>query len=314
MPLSGEQQEQVLSSFLFLEMPGAFDPFSAWRERASPVSEIVSVFQSNLNSAVVVGSIPFSLVNNAAFEQRFSQILSSERIRSLIDVPPGAGLTSEHEKAAYTRAKSRMREIGTTDEFRQSIVEETLLRLRDSLASAEFSEAAAELLRQVTVMLWGALEVVSTDIAVTIANKKPDIASRIVETDLFKKSGFFKGVSIGILEEFKFDVSRSMGSILFDNRRLDSVSAISDVYDAMFENSQLNIKLKSPEIWELGQRRHLIVHRRSIVDRQYISKTSDNRAIGSSLSIVRADVDKYLKEVRDIGLFMAECAHDLLSQ
>jgi hypothetical protein len=163
-------------------------------------------------------------------------------------------------------------------------------------------------------MLWGALEVVSTDIAVTIANKKPDIASRIVETDLFKKSGFFKGVSIGILEEFKFDVSRSMGSILFDNRRLDSVSAISDVYDAMFENSQLNIKLKSPEIWELGQRRHLIVHRRSIVDRQYISKTSDNRAIGSSLSIVRADVDKYLKEVRDIGLFMAECAHDLLSQ
>ena len=54
-------------------------------------------------------------------------------------------------------------------------------------------------------------------------------------------------------------------------------------------------------MWRLWQRRHLIVHKRGLVDQSYINKTGDALKVGSRLVITGTDIDAIFKRIRDTG-------------
>ena len=73
---------------------------------------------------------------------------------------------------------------------------------------------------------------------------------------------------------------------------------IKDVLDAIFpKETELRDCLSDPDIWLLWQRRHLIVHRRGIVDQSYLAKTSDVPQLGSRLSVSSGYVEASLLRV-----------------
>lgn len=65
-------------------------------------------------------------------------------------------------------------------------------------------------------------------------------------------------------------------------------------------------------MWLLSQRRHLIVHRRGIVDAQYLAKTGDS--FRRALSDTSGGHPTILVEIRDIGLLIANLASETLGQ
>lgn len=139
-------------------------------------------------------------------------------------------------------------------------------------------------------------------------NQVPDLASDILAEHTFKKLGLPRGIPIETLRDFSFDVSHSMGFVLFGEGRLDSHPAIASVCKALYKNPGLDQLLKSATLWKLAQRRNLIVHRRGIVDTQYLEKTSDKQPVGSKLIVTSQDIERDLAEVKDVGLLIAHSA------
>jgi hypothetical protein len=300
----------VLSRFLIVTPQSeSFDGFNGWAPGTTPIALIANAFRSNLESAIQVASVPFQLVNAAVHRRHFDRIYSSERIRQLkYEIPD-----TERDAQALSIARTRFLEERQTEEYSGLVRNEIVHRLYESLKDADFNVAADELLRQTTVMIWGAFEVIATDAAIQCLNQLPALALDVMASEIFKKLGLSKGISVETLQEFSFDVSRSMGTILFGERRLDSLPVIISVCQCLYKNSELDQKLKSSNLWTLAQRRHLIVHRRGFVDASYLSKTPDQISLGSKIVISAQEVEDYLFEVADIGLAIASLAEKLLS-
>jgi len=52
------------------------------------------------------------------------------------------------------------------------------------------------------------------------------------------------------------------------------------------------------ELWMLNQRRHLYVHKRGLVDQEYLSRTKDKVPLGHRLVVTSYDVEGYLIAVK----------------
>jgi hypothetical protein len=297
----------VKERFLFtVPVPNFFDPFDIWMTRKGVIGDIVRAFRSNLQSAVSVGSVPSKLTNSAVMEAEYRRIYVAEAIRG------GKENDEANRRLVADVARHRFGKLQKEAEFQRRLITSVVDSLFYALDDTEFATAADELLRQAAVMVWGAFEVVATDIAIEVLNRKPSLATRLYVGELAKRMGGLRGIPLETLGEYGFDVSGSMGTILLGDKRLDSLPAIAMVCEALYGSTELDKKLKTPALHILNQRRHLIVHRRGIVDALYLSKTPDNALLGSVLRIVTADVDIYLKESMDTGLEIARSAAELL--
>ena len=66
-------------------------------------------------------------------------------------------------------------------------------------------------------------------------------------------------------------------------------------------NTSLNHALADRELWMLYQRRHLIVHRRGVVDQAYLDATGETFTIGTHLTVTPDDFEKALSVVVSAG-------------
>jgi hypothetical protein len=289
--------------------PQFFSGFEPWEEQTTPVALIVRAFRYNLQSAISVGEVPFKLIHSGVQQRRFGHLVTAETIRQRNFEDKSE---PDRDRDALQIARARFAEKEQEADFQDSVRDEVVNQLAHSLADVEFNPTTDELLRQVAVMVWGAFEVVTTDLAKEVLNCKPALANDVMKADAFRQTGLSKGIPVDVLEGFGFDVSHSMGNILFGERRLDSLPAVSSVCEALYKDQVIGSKLKSQNLWNLAQRRHLIVHRRSVVDAQYLSKSPDKMDIGHILSITSAEIDAYLCEVRDLGLLLCSAAASLV--
>jgi hypothetical protein len=173
------------------------------------------------------------------------------------------------------------------------------------ISSEEFANAADELLRQVLVMSWGAFEVLASDLIAALTTHRPALALPILRSKKVQ-------ISPDMLECYGFDLSLSMGKILSEAMKMDSLGAIRNIYAITLSSDKLNIGLADNSLWLIFQRRNLIVHRRGIVDLHYLSKTSDTLAVGEAITIQSGDAEAALETVRDVGLTMIQEATGFL--
>jgi hypothetical protein len=97
-----------------------------------------------------------------------------------------------------------------------------------------------------------------------------------------------------------------MGDIIFEDRHLDSLPLIRDFLNTLFpEAAELRSRLGDNRLWILWQRRHLIVHRRGIVDISYIQKTGDKAAIDTRIALTGYDLDDSFALARDVATSLA---------
>jgi len=96
-----------------------------------------------------------------------------------------------------------------------------------------------------------------------------------------------------------------MGDVLSALVKIDDVDTMRTVFEVLFPSSlELLTLIRGSELWELNQRRNLILHRRSIVDDLYIKNTGDLLPIGSELMIPPQQVQNQLELVVQIGSAM----------
>jgi hypothetical protein len=283
-----DRLDRVRASFLIGEASDLFVPLDAWAPRQEAIAASLSAFRSNLQSAASVGSVLFTMAHSGVMERRFALIHTSERIRQLD--PDHRDLDDAREETALTLARARMDKDLQDQPFMNGIIREIINALHQRLEDAEMRQAAQELLRQTAVMIWGALEVIATDIIIEVLNRCPALFNEALTGETLKRLGLGKAVPVEVLHSYGFNISASMGTIFFGERRLDTLPAIAAVCDDLFANQALNLKLKSTGIWTLFQRRHLIVHRRGIVDAQYLARTPDSFAPGEPLIVSAGDL------------------------
>ena len=99
---------------------------------------------------------------------------------------------------------------------------------------------------------------------------------------------------LSVLEDYDFDLSRRMGHVLCEFVRIDDIESIRTIFDVVLPTEDLRQLLLSDQLWKLYQRRNLIVHRRGLVDRAFVSQ----------LLIEPAQLMRDLTTVRDIGTQM----------
>jgi len=174
--------------------------------------------------------------------------------------------------------------------------------LREALANSQFAEGAFELLRQCTVLTWSALEVLSQETFVELLNTMPSLIVRLSNDESARRLFPLKSIAIETLVDHEFDMSHHMGEHLIQLRAVDSVPIMRSVFSALFPSAnELHRAFGDTALWTLNQRRHLIVHKRGVVDREYLTKTGENLETGEQLAVTPAELEIYLRAVVNVG-------------
>ena len=225
----------------------------------------------------------------------------AERIRRLkYDV---SNLSPNDEEEAHRLAHEKLKEELATKEGIRQAGEEAWRFLHSGLLSDEVPSAARELLRQGTVLCWGALEVLAREVFVAYVNANPKTARMLIEHPSTKARFDLKAISVEVLEAHGFDVSSRMGNVLMQYQDLADLGAVKDIYRVLFPDARgLHPALGEKGLWILNQRRHLVAHKRGIVDARYLERTGETAAVGTVLDTSPVELKEYLRLVRDAGI------------
>jgi hypothetical protein len=196
-----------------------------------------------------------------------------------------ANITPDRTEEIQLEAFSMLHETVTSGRGAQDILIDTSERLARTLRDVDFARAAEDLLAETLVMTWGALEVLIADVVRCVVNREPSLALQLVSKDPSKKH--VRGtVSIETLASYDFSIKDLMGDLLFEEQKLDSLQRMRDIVSVLFPGaSALHAALGNVEIYHLWQRRHLIVHRRGVVDDRFIKITGAGNRIGERLKV-----------------------------
>lgn len=274
----------------------------------SPYVSVMGDAASGLRRVISAGSLPFQLSFSAIQQRRFDALLNSERIRRLpLPSEERNGLTVEDEEAAYSAASSRMRQFVESGDGSTALMHGVVRDLNNHLRSTVVSSAAYELLAQTVVSTWSIFEVFCTDFIIAFVNHNPTRTRDVIERSDLKAYFGKPSLDIALIGEHGFDLSFSMGTLLFHNKRLDNLTVIKSVLKALFDDGAVFSAL-GDEMWLLNQRRHLIVHKRGIVDKEYLSRTSDTVPLGQQLRINAEDAISYIQVVERAIIAIYEAA------
>jgi hypothetical protein len=295
--LDRDEREFVLQRVLIPPDAGAvFEPLtSAERLVRDGFAAIAANFRRNLRAVLSTASVPFRLVAAAVQHARWQALMTAELIRSqtLVD---GGMTEAEAERVAAGIARTELdKELHSeTSRFGDSILHE----LRGALDDPEFAEGASELLRQATVLTWSALEVAAQEIFAEVLNTRPAMVARLSADESAKRAFPLKSIAFEALVEYEFDLSRHMGDLVAGLRAVDSVPMMKTAFSALFPGAEkLRIALGDQTLWTLNQRRHLILHRRGVVDQAYLVRTGEDLDVGHQLATTSSELEAYLRAV-----------------
>ena len=272
---------------------------------------IAETFLDRIDATLQTTGAPYLLANQAAHDKHFQRLSMAERIRSLkIDAVQGEAddeLEERRAKEARQKANENMSEFCTSEEGIDAICFETaqfLLRLHKK---KEVASVARELLLQGTFSTWSALEMLIGDGLIFLLNSDPKLVTKLLSDPNAKKKFEMPKLNADYLAERGFNLSNQMGSLLFEERDLSNLSAIRTACEAIFEDVELRTMLNAESLWLLNQKRHLIAHRRGVVDDEYLKNTGAKLTVGDHLYVSPGDFEKNLVEVLSIGKRFLNC-------
>jgi len=302
-----------LTNFIFGEPDNFFEGFVEFEKTESALRPSISGFKEHLKSVLLVGSIPFQLTQSAVINGRFDKIHMAERIRTLKrPTPMNQGDEYELNRQAHRIAVERINEEMHNPDIINAHSKEILKILDSHLSLYDFKLSADELLRQLLIMIWGALETLINDSIRIVLNERPELISSIISVKENRLILFGNNNLLQALQKNGFDISNVMGDVFCDSIKLDSVVKIRECIKLLLDDDSLNAVMKSDRIWLVAQQRHLIVHRRGIIDQGYLDNTSDKAQIGERIAFTSTYIEEITALVRDVGVaFIRSCISKL---
>jgi len=258
--------------------------------------QIALAFFDSLHGVIRTLSIPFHYTYSQVHSLHWQRFLMAERIRAR-----GIENEEEHEPTALKVAKERFAEY-LQGEGREVVVDDVLARLKELQDESESLAAARELTRQGVVLVWSAVEVLARDSFVFLLNRRPIFAEQLLAEQANRKRFSVDRIDWQTLAAYGYDLSENLGTLLISKADLTSVPAIRDAYGALFPTAtELGRALADRRLWDLCQKRNLIVHRRGIVDQQYLANTGDTLPLGADLWVRPSEIEDLLEAGLHIG-------------
>lgn len=243
-----------------------------------------------LRSVLSAATLPFQLILSGVSQRRWDRFSTAERIRLL--KPSGEAPTEEELKAAHEKAEERMQTFMASDEgstfVRDALTHEMVRRLEDK----HVAFGVAELKVQTLVAIWAVFEHFASSFIVRWIDQDPKRSRSVLNAPELKSYFGRQVVDIEAIDDHGFDLSRSMGSMIFRDKRLDNLVVIREVMNALFNDAKVRAALGT-DLWMLNQRRHLFVHKRGLVDQEYLRRTGDTVPIGEPLRVSSWDIQRY---------------------
>lgn len=257
---------------------------------------IAESFIENLHGVNRTLSIPYQYTLAHVSNLHRQRIHAAERIRAL-----AIENESERDSVAFAKAKEKF-ESFSQGEGRQKLVEDVLSQLLQLRHDPGSLSAARELTRQGIVLSWSAIEVLSRDAFVYLLNSKPNYTEILFADSNNRKRFSSERIEWQALAAYGYDLSENMGRYLISKADMKSASAIRDVYSALFPAAiELQTALGDRRLWNLNQKRNLIVHKRGVVDQQFIDATGEIIAVGETLAVEPDEVEATLEIILEIG-------------
>lgn len=299
--------DAVFENFLILAPESIVEPLAALTIGKQPWRDSFVAAEAGLRSVISAATLPFRLTSHSVHERRFDRFHIAQRIRGLKEVPPGSDLTDEHEEAAWTKANKQMSDYASSTLGSDSLRNATIGEMFQHVQSEEVKSAAREQLVQTLISTWTVFESFSRSFVIHWINEDPSRANPVVSSPDLREFFGKQTVDFQTIGEHGFNLSQSMGFVLFQGKRLDNLKAIKGVMKALFsdENIQRNL---SGDLWLLNQRRNLFVHNRGVIDEQYLAQTGEDLSLGDRLTLTSEDVEKHLRSVQVAILNIAKAA------
>ncbi len=278
----------------------------------SEYQAVAKAFRHNIAAALSTVSIPYELAYASAEYLHREKILISARIHAEYleeeEPQPGEDIEAFRERKARDNADSRMGEFIRSDLGPKILKAYASGLLITSIRNGGLEVAAQELLQQGLVLLWSSFEVLCRDAFEALLNGDPDKIKELMAQPTTRKRFEAERLTLDTLLQHGFDLSRRLGTVLVEQQDFSNLSTIKAVYSVLYPNgSELREALAYRELWALHQRRHLIVHRRGVIDQSYLELTGETHAIGTQLFVVPADVESALRVVVSAGTALARC-------
>jgi hypothetical protein len=251
---------------------------------------------ANIHSVHRTLSIPYNYTESEFRSIHWQRIHTSERIRSLMLED-----TEKRDEIALANARRAFKEFMEA-EAATTVADQIVERLLRLSQDEESRLAAQELSRQGIVLTWSAIEVFARDVFVLLLNNNPRLSQSLLAEPGNRKRFQSERIDWQTLESYDFNLSNQIGSFLAARADLSNVPAIRSAYSALFPAAKnLHSTLSNPILWQISQKRHLLVHKRGVIDKQFIEATNSNLNIGSNLLILPAEVEEAIDIAIEFG-------------
>jgi hypothetical protein len=276
--------------------------FEITEKLSGTFKQIALAFIDNLESVLSTVSIPFQYTCTLVQNLHFQKLHMVERIKlAKISFEPVVESQAEKDEKALKNAKLCFQEF-MESEGGNIVARDVLERLLLIKNDVESLKAARELICQGLLLIWGAFEVLARDLFIELLNRHPVRIEMFLNNPSSRKRFGLDKIDWTTLNNFGFDLSKNVGTIVTERIDLDDILTIKDAYSAIFPSAiDLGKCLSDRRLWILFQKRNLIVHRRGIIDQQYIEKIGESIPIGSKLIVTPAEVEDYLFATTSAG-------------
>jgi hypothetical protein len=168
-----------------------------------------------------------------------------------------------------------------------NVQEDSLAELARALRWAgRGDEALNELLAQGTVLTWSSLEVFFREFLRVCLNTVPALRLRLAKAKKLRKDYGIEAFGWSELIEADFDLRNCLGDIVMRRFDIKSIDTAKSVFEILFAGvTPVHVAIADPQLEVLAARRHLIVHRRRVVDQKYLDATLENAQVGARLRI-----------------------------
>lgn len=266
---------------------------------------IAETFIDRLHATIQTTSAPFLLANQAAHDKHYQGFSMGARIRALsIDAKYDESkeeLEARQKDGARKIANAKMDAFSKSEEGIDLLVAETARFLLHLHSSSAIQVVAREILLQGIVSTWSALEMLVGDALTILLDSHPELVTKLLSDQNAKRKFELPKINIDDLACRGFDLSNQMGKLLLGERDLSNIATLKCACDALMDSECLREKISDPKAWRLNQNRHLIVHRRGVVDDEYLRKTGAKLKIGDQLTVSPNEFEVLLRHALSIG-------------
>ncbi len=273
------------------------------------INSMREAFISNLRAIVTTAAIPRHLMSSAmaAIHAR-----DQHRLHSLLGMLASKGVLRE---TPQERAKREQALVTRPSDEEGDRIALFIARLLIDFAESDSIGRAYELLRQSTVLLWGAFEVCCKDVIAALLNARPELLLAVQADPRTRKQADPKSIDIDMLSAHGFNLSQCMGDWYTENSGTWSLQLVRDTLSVVCpHDAALHEALAHPALWQLSNDRHLIVHRSGVVDEKYRRQTGSQVPIGERIIVLPADLRAAAERVSSSGAIVLGAVSSCFAQ